>query len=360
MEESKLEWDGMRLTLIVKNSNMDFDEKIRKIALEDKTLGLFHGKLGACIYFYVSSNHDEDSLACQTAKELLVQIVQKVSSVKSIDFDNGVMGLSLGLSFLMKNNYVEDTSISWLSRMDNYVYKVAVKTLDMDIKDNDFLYQVDILVYEVIRYNELKDNYKKELCLRLIKALFNQIYLNRPVNFFSEAIPFTIHDRLISFLFVLLEIRRLGICVPRIDRIFKEMKMFLFSLVPILNPNRYSLYLVSSLVAQVTDDIEWMQYAERLKKSVDMEGLFTKDMYDMSILPINGISGMVLLIFLYNRYSNNSISIDLERVEDRLESSLFWKRFQNDVSFMKKYYSLNGYCGIRLLLDSIKSGRNEI
>lgn len=71
------------------------------------------------------------------------------------------MGLSLGLSFLMKNNYVEDTSISWLSRMDNYVYKVAVKTLDMDIKDNDFLYQVDILVYEVIRYNELKDNYKK-------------------------------------------------------------------------------------------------------------------------------------------------------------------------------------------------------
>lgn len=63
-----------------------------------------------------------------------MQIVQKVSSVKSIDFDNGVMGLSLGLSFLMKNNYVEDTSISWLSRMDNYVYKVAVKTLDMDIK----------------------------------------------------------------------------------------------------------------------------------------------------------------------------------------------------------------------------------
>lgn len=47
MEESKLEWDGIRLTLIVKNSNMDFDEKIRKIALEDKTLGLFHGKLGA-------------------------------------------------------------------------------------------------------------------------------------------------------------------------------------------------------------------------------------------------------------------------------------------------------------------------
>lgn len=136
MEESKLEWDGIRLTLIVKNSNMDFDEKIRKIALEDKTLGLFHGKLGACIYFYVSSNHDEDSLAYQTAKELLVQIVQKVSSVKSIDFDNGVMGLSLGLSFLMKNNYVEDTSISWLSRMDNYIYKVAIKTLDMDINDN--------------------------------------------------------------------------------------------------------------------------------------------------------------------------------------------------------------------------------
>ena len=74
--------------------------------------------------------------------------------------------------------------------------------------------------------------------------------------------------------------------------------MFLFSLVPILNPNRYSLYLVSSLVAQVTDDIEWMQYVERLKKSVDMEGLFTKDMYDMSILPINGISGMVLLMLI--------------------------------------------------------------
>ena len=38
MEESKLEWDGIRLTLIVKNSNMDFDEKIRKIALDKETV----------------------------------------------------------------------------------------------------------------------------------------------------------------------------------------------------------------------------------------------------------------------------------------------------------------------------------
>lgn len=339
---------------------MDFDEKIRKVALEDETLGLFHGKLGACIYFYVSSNHDEDSLAYQTAKELLVQIARKMLSAKNIDFDNGLMGFSLGLSFLMRNNYIEDSSMAWLSRMDNYVYKVAIKTLGMEMSDNDFLYQVDILVFEVIRYKELKDCYKKELCLRLIKELFNQIYLKRPVNFFSEAIPFTIHDRLISFLFALLEIRRLGICISRIDRIFKEMKMFLFSVMPTLNPNRYCLYLVSSLVAKVTDDMEWMQYAERLKESVDMDELFTVDMYDMSILPINGISGMVLLTFLYNRYSNNSISIDLEKAEERLESSSFWKRFQNDVSFMKKNYSLDGYCGIRLLLDSIKSGRNEI
>lgn len=330
---------------------MDFDAEILEAAQKDKNLGLLHGKMGACVYFYTISNHDEASEAYQIARQLLTQVVQQLPSVKSIELDKGLIGLALGLSYLMQNKYVQDSSGQWLDSIDAYIYKVAVKTMDVDLGGKEMLSLIDILIYETVRLERLKNGYGKELCLRLIKDLVNNIYMRRPACFYSEPIPFKVHSPLLSFLLALLKVRELGVCTERIDRIFNEMEPFLFGLQPVLQPNRFCLALVSSLIAQATRDEGWSRYSERLMVSIDFPNLYSTDLYDMSLLLDNGILGMTLLADWYNEKSSKPISIDMDSFASRMEKSCFWKRFAQDEVFRGKHYSLDGYCGIKLYLN---------
>ena len=144
---------------------MNLDTKIRKIALEDKNVGLLHGKMGACIYLYTVSDHDEPSCAYQTAKELLAQIAKQLSSVKSIELDKGLIGLSLGFSYLIQNKYLQDSTGEWIDAIDAYIYKVVMRTTETDLGGKELLSLVDALYYAIFRYKRLKNRYSKELCL---------------------------------------------------------------------------------------------------------------------------------------------------------------------------------------------------
>ena len=178
--------------------------------------------------------------------------------------------------------------------------------------------------------------------------------MKRPADFYSEAIPFKIHNQLLVYLFCLLEIRKLEICVDRIDRIFKEMQPFLFALQPILQPNRYCLSLVASLIAEVTGNEDWKNYADRMMSSVDMFNLYNTDLYEMNILLNNGVLGITLLACLYNSMSNESIPVNTQCAVNRIKKSSFWQRFENDGVFAKKYYSIDGYCGIKLFMNLVE------
>lgn len=75
--------------------DLDFDDAVGRIALGDKTQGLLHGKLGASIYFYVRSAHDENSEAYQMGKKILRQVIEKLLSTKNVGLSNG-LGICIG------------------------------------------------------------------------------------------------------------------------------------------------------------------------------------------------------------------------------------------------------------------------
>lgn len=92
---------------------VDLTEQIKEMALNDKKLGLLNGKLGASIYFFVMSGHDETSDAFKVASNLLTQVLNGIATVRNIDLNNGLMGISLGISFLIENGYLNDASGRW-------------------------------------------------------------------------------------------------------------------------------------------------------------------------------------------------------------------------------------------------------
>lgn len=331
------------------NKVMDIDAKLKAVALSDNKLGLLQGKLGASIYFFVMSNHDEKSEMFQTGKELFVQVATKIPTLKNIDLKNGLMGIWLGISYLVRNDYITDSSGNLLADIDAYIYKMVVKTIDMDLQGKEIAPLIDVLAFETFRYKLLSDGVEKDLCRRFIVSLFNSIYMDRPLDFYSEAIPFRVNDRLIVFLLTLVEIRNLGIGTERIDHIFQEMQPFLLSLHPVLHPNRYILFLVSSLVAQASGQSQWIRFSESLKREIDMCHLFTNDLYDKGIMLLDGVLGLVALTWWYNTKSQTTICLDMDEVRQRIENSSFWNRMNIDEEFIYNNYSLSGLCGIKLL-----------
>ena len=341
------------------NMTKEIDAKLKIVALNDQKLGLLQGKLGACVYFFIMSNHNEKNENFQVGKELLTQVVSKIQTVKNIDLNNGLIGIYLGISYLVENNYISDSSGKLLLDIDAYIYKIAMNAIEMNLQGKETAPLIDVLAFEIYRYWRLDNGVEKEFCQRFIEKLFNTIYMNRPLDFYSEAMPFKANNRLIVFLFALVEIRNLGISTERIDRIFQEMQPFLFSLRPVLHPNKYCLFLASSLVAQVTSQSQWKFFSENLRKEIDMSHLLSNDLFDQSVMLQNGVLGLFALTWWYNQKSLSPIGFDMEKLKQRIENSSFWNHVDMDEEFLYSNYSLNSYCGIKLLTRIWENNDNK-
>lgn len=330
---------------------MSLDEKIWKHAMESKKYGLANGKMGACVALFVLSKRDIQSTYYKQGETLLDDILKNIGKVTSIELEEGLTGIALGFRFLIGNGYVKGTVNSYLENLDEYIYKVACRSLGMDLEGKETKTLTDVLFYASLRYNEIENPYMKEWYRRFLIELFNNIYQKHTLALFREPLPFEVHTSLNLFLYTLLGIRKLGIEQERIDNILTEMQYTLFSYMPMLNPNRFALYVVTALVAKETNMQKWSDFSSFVKEQIDFENLLTRDLYDMSINPKEGVVGIYLLLKLYNNCIGKDISIDKEVLRKRVMDSSFWERLDVDEDFVKKNYSLNGYYGLKLFLD---------
>ena len=330
---------------------MSLNEKISKYAMESPKIGLSNGKMGACVSLFVLSKHDTHSTYYQQGLVLLQDIQKNIAKVTSIDLEEGLVGIAFGFRFLIKNSYLKGTVNSYLEKMDEYIYKVACRSLDMELNGKDTKTLVDVLLYASLRYGEMDNPYKKEWHRRFLIELLNGIYQKHTLALFREPLPFDIHTGLYLFLYTLVRIRKLGIEQERIDNILGEIQYSLFAYLTMLNPNRYALFVVVSLVAEETKLSMWADFAKLLKGQVDFENLLFRDFYDMSILPKVGVVGMYLLDKIFAAYVGEGILADKEALRKRVVESSFWQRLELDDDFAKKNFSLNGFYGIKLFLD---------
>ena len=58
-------------------------------------------------------------------------------------------------------------------------------------------------------------------------------------------------------------------------------------------------------------------------------------------------------------YSSTINEIEIIPYEKRVIESSIWDRIEKDAEFFSNYYSLDGYCGVRMFLDYLKR-QNEI
>lgn len=138
------------------------------------TLGLFQGGMGWCIYFYCMHRLTGNTQYKKTAEELLGAIWNGISSITSINVEDGLSGIGLGLTYLSKHSYISANLNYVLEDVDNLIMK-KIFYEEHDFQKYDTTSLIYLLYYFNYRYLEQKENScEQEIYRELIIMLLNK------------------------------------------------------------------------------------------------------------------------------------------------------------------------------------------
>jgi hypothetical protein len=197
---------------------------------QNTSLDLGIGKMGGCIYSYVSLDFKKNRYK-KTAESLLNDIYNSIDSVNSIDLKYGLSGIGLGLRFLIKKKYIYGDVNRVLKDIDDKVFKSLCNTALIDSFNPLFL--VNLLYYLSIRLEDQRPNSESEyLFQELAIQTINQLYSKIDIHFFREPVNYTFDYALPLFLFVLGEIYHFNFYQDKIKKILDEYSLDILSIYP--------------------------------------------------------------------------------------------------------------------------------
>lgn len=326
-------------------------EKINEILKKQKAVGLAYGKMGIAIYLYHQSGKNSQNKLDETlAEELVQEIYSNINDKYPLNLFNGLCGIGIGLDYLVRKSYVDGEVDDILEEIDNLVFQRT----GYEIRDITELY--DILFYLIIRFeNGLKHRDNRLIFENLAIRLIDTIYLNRNEDFYEESIPFSYNYRLALYLYILGRFHQLNVYTYRIERLLEEMSGRVFSRIPVLQANRLTLLYPVRIVAKTLSQKKWHDYADFLENHLSLDHIMNKEMKNKNIFFSDGIALIYVLLSLYNRDNNQKIKMDPKTVYQKITNSLIWRKFRTDPAFLSQRIGLDGYLGLTMILDSIKS-----
>lgn len=115
--------------------------------------GLYNGKLGMAIFFYEYSRYSSDALYEQFADEIMDSVLTLPDSL-SFRFSDGLTGIGWGITYLLKEGFIEGD-------IDDILSEVDMKLMGIDPQDEAIA--TDRSIYLSIRRNYIKQNEKKQV-----------------------------------------------------------------------------------------------------------------------------------------------------------------------------------------------------
>jgi hypothetical protein len=262
-------------------------------ASENDTLpmGLLHGKIGLCIYLYrLAKTHSNEDYG-ESAEQLLDEIFKHIGEVKSIDIENGLSGIGLGISYLIRNGYVQGDENEVLRDLDDEIFKQVC--FEGTIKDNAGIL-IQILLYICVRKQNLQKEQEylfNELAVHIVNILHTKI--DQVLN--DNIIEFAINSNLPLFLFALGKMYETGIYNYKIERIMREITPFLLSQYGYRDSKRlYLLWGIEKINRHINDE-RLTKYCNLLSSQINLDNLLD-EFRNKNIFIKKGLAGLCLLM----------------------------------------------------------------
>lgn len=93
-------------------------------------MGLFYGKMGISIAFYLLGKKEQNNVYIEFGDDLLEQIFKTLSQNSSLDFDSGLCGIGWGIEYLIQNQFVEGQSLDVCKQIDQRIVQLDPRRID--------------------------------------------------------------------------------------------------------------------------------------------------------------------------------------------------------------------------------------
>lgn len=327
-------------------------ENSRLIKSEDPFLETgFMGSSIALFYLYRLKNEDRFLKMAESHLDLMRNALK---DKKSLEINNGLSGVGLGLTWLVEQGFISGDLNLILKDIDDIIYKYCVRSFTEYNPIYESTY-IDMILYMSIRINYLKNDSVDYLTfVRLSQMLYDHVYLNITMGFMIEPRPANIRYKLFLFVMASWLLCKNGDehIKGRISNVFNELFDILVTVRPFCAANRYALHQAIDLLLPYLIDNKgkWENYVEQLENSEIIDEMLNETLdNDMSVF--HGIPYIYLLLKINNLKIPYRI---LKKFKNRIENAISVYSDYNECERWG-YVGFSGILGTTVVLEHIKA-----
>ena len=288
-------------------------------------VSLFHGKMGLSIYFYQLARIESNSEYQIKAEQLLDQILQHDLSVdQSIDVEDGLAGIGLGVTYLIKNHFIEGNLNELLQVIDDEIYRrISFQKNQADFSSTMLLH---LIGYWYIRLKEQTDTDMQTLYQNFIIKILNMLYSQIDDEFLSESYSFSAyHYQLPVLLWIISKLLEAGFYNDRIYRMLDTLQRQILARFPLLHSNRLCLLWGMLHLKPYVRHAAWGKYIQLLYREISLSEIIENEMTDRKIFISNGLSAIYILLHAINSsFPDYQIPFDPQMIDDKIRNSDAW------------------------------------
>jgi len=332
-------------------------DKLLSTNLNRYPVSLFHGKMGLSIYFYQLSKIGSNPEYHSKAEQLLDQILMNDLSInQSIDVEDGLAGIGLGVTWLVKNGFIEGDLNEMLEVIDDAIYRRIVFQPSPSHLPSTILLHLTGYLY--IRLKEQTDDHLQIIYQDLIIKILNVLYNQIDDDFMNESYTFSVyHYNLPVFLWILSKLLESGFYNDRIYRILHTLQINILSRFPVLHANRlFLLWGILHLLPFMQNNSSWINYVQLLYREINLQEILENELKDRTIFASNGLSMIYILLHAINKsFPECQIPFNPQTIDTQIQKSDAWNALIERDYFYKIHQGLvNGFPGVQLVLSHIR------
>ena len=334
-------------------------DRLLSFELSRYPVSLFHGKMGLSIYLFhmakIESNPEYHSMADKLLDQVLLH---DLSKNHSIDVEDGLAGVGLGVTWLVKNGFIEGDLNEMLEVIDNAIYRrIVFQTNPASFSPIQLLHLTGYL------YIRLKEQTAGTQCIAsllqdLIIKVLNMLYSKIDDEFLNESYTFSAyHYQLPVLLWVISKLLEAGFYNDRIYKMLDDLQLRILSRFPLLHANRLFLLWGMLHLMPYVHQTSWSKYIQLLYREISLDEIFENEMTNRKIFISNGLSSIYLLLHTINRnFPDYQIPFDPQTIYTKLQNSDAWNALLERDYFYKIHQGLfNGFPGVQLVLSHIEN-----
>ena len=336
--------------------------KLLSSKLDSYPVSLFHGKMGLTIYLYHLSRIESNTEYQAIADQLLDQImIHDLSPNHSIDVEDGLAGVGLGVTWLVKNEFVDADLNEILEVIDDTIFRrIAFQ------KDSSFLTPAKLTHltgYLYIRLKEQTDTNLKMLYQNLISKVLNMLYPKIDDEFLNESYTFSAyHYQLPVLLWIISKLLEADFYNERIYKMLDTLRLSILSRFPVLHSNRLWLLWGMLHLKPYLHHALWSNYIQMLYREISLDEILENEMTGRKIFISNGLSAVYMLLHAINRdFPDYPIPFDPQTIYTKLLNSDAWNALIERDYFYDIHHGLvNGFPGVQIALNQLRITNYEL